>query len=74
MRDKKELWLKIANYHFDHMAPSSIWDVLANMFDGKNPLTMAFADKLSRKLNWEKEFAMKAINRISNQNIFLMYT
>ena len=59
--NKKELWLNIANYHFDNLVPTHLWDEIAAKFGGQNPFTKAFADKLSRKLNWKKNFALKAI-------------
>ena len=59
--NKKELWLNIANYHFDNLVPTNLWDEIAAKFGGQNPFTKAFADKLSRKLNWKKNFALKAI-------------
>lgn len=59
--NKKKLWLNIANYHFDHLVPTHLWDEIAAKFGGQSPFTKAFADKLSRKLNWEKKFALKAI-------------
>ncbi|MFN5318358.1 MAG: glycine-rich domain-containing protein [Bacteroidia bacterium] len=59
--NKKELWLNIVNYHFDHLVPTSLWDEISAKFGGQNPFTKAFADKLSRKLNWKKNFASKAI-------------
>jgi len=59
--NKKELWLNIANYHFDNLVPTHLWDEIAAKFGGPNPFTKAFADKLSRKLNWRKKFALKAI-------------
>jgi hypothetical protein len=59
--NKKELWLKISNYHFDQLVPTNLWDEIAAKFGGQNPFTKAFADKLSRKLNWKKVFALKAI-------------
>jgi hypothetical protein len=59
--NKKELWLNIANYHFDNMVPTHLWDHIAAQFGGQNPFTKAFADKLSRKLNWDKSFALRAI-------------
>lgn len=59
--NKKELWLNIANYHFDNLVPTHLWDEIAAKFGGQNPFTLAFADKLSRKLNWKKKFALKAI-------------
>lgn len=59
--NKKELWLNIANYHFDHLVSTHLWDEIAAKFGGQSPFTKAFADKLSRKLNWEKKFALKVI-------------
>jgi hypothetical protein len=59
--NKKELWLNIANYHFDNLVSTHLWDEIAAKFGGLNPFTKAFADKLSRKHNWEKKFALKAI-------------
>ena len=59
--NKKELWLNIANYHFDNLVPTHLWDEIAAKFGGQSPFTKAFADKLSRKLNWKKKFALKAI-------------
>ena len=59
--NKKELWLNIANYHFDNLVPTHLWDEIVAKFGGQNPFTKAFADKLSRKLNWKKNFALKAM-------------
>lgn len=59
--NKKEIWLNIANYHFNHLAPANLWDVITGLFEGHSAFTKAFADKLSRKLKWDKKFAMKAI-------------
>lgn len=59
--NKKELWLNIANYHFDNLVPTHFWDEIISKFGGQSPFTKAFADKLCRKFNWKKQFAMKAI-------------
>ncbi len=59
--NKKQLWLKIANYHFEHLVATHLWDDIISKFGGENPSSKAFADKLSRKLNWSKKFASKAI-------------
>jgi hypothetical protein len=59
--NKRELWLRIANYHFEHLVPTSFWDEIAAKFGGQNPFTKAFIEKLSRKLNWDKAFTLKAI-------------
>lgn len=59
--NKKELWLRIANYQFDHLVPNNLWDTISALFGSKNPSELAFADKLTRKLSWDKKYAMKAI-------------
>ena len=52
--NKKELWIKLENYHFDKLVPTKIWDEIKAKFGGSNPFTKAFADKLSKKYNWNK--------------------
>lgn len=59
--NKKELWLNIANYHFDNLVPTHLWDEIVAKFGGQNPFAKAFAEKLSKKLNWKKSFANQAI-------------
>jgi hypothetical protein len=59
--DKKVLWLHLTSYHFDHLVPPHLWDMITTKFGDRNASEKAFADKLSRKLDWDKEFAMKAI-------------
>lgn len=58
---KKELWLNIANYHFDQLVPTHLWDEIVAKFGGENPFVKAFAEKLCRKFEWKKSFALKAI-------------
>ena len=59
--NKKELWLKLTHYHFDHLVPVHLWDVIAAKFGGKDASTKAFADKLCRKLDWDRKFALRAL-------------
>ncbi len=59
--NKKELLLKIANYHFDHLVSIHLWDEIVAKFGRQSPYTKAFANKLSRKQNWRNSFAMRAI-------------
>jgi hypothetical protein len=59
--NKKELWLNLANYHFDHLVPTNLWDEIKAKFSGENPFTSAFTDKLCRKFGWKKHFALKAL-------------
>ncbi len=58
---KKELWLRLRNYHFEHLAAPQLLDSLRAAFSGSDPSTQAFADKLMRKLRWSRPFAMRAI-------------
>jgi hypothetical protein len=58
---KKELWLRLRDYHFDHLVPPHLMDALRATFEGSDTYTQAFADKLARKLHWSRSFAMRAI-------------
>lgn len=58
---KKELWQRIARYNFADLVPTHFWDDIKAVFSGKHPFMIAFANKLARKNNWDKKFAMQAI-------------
>ena len=58
---KKELWKNLANYHFENLVQKHLWDDITAKFQGQNPYTLAFADKLRRKFGWKKNFALRAI-------------
>jgi hypothetical protein len=58
---KKELWLRLRHYHFDHLVPASLWALVRARFGGPDASTRAFADKLARKLGWKQEFACRAL-------------
>jgi hypothetical protein len=60
-RVKKELWLRLRNYHFDDIVPPQLVDRVSAMFGGTDASTRAFASKLSRKLGWKPPFALRAI-------------
>ena len=59
--NKKDLWLRLTCYHFYHPVPAPLLDVIVAKFGGQDASAKAFADRLSRKLDWPKQFAMKAI-------------
>ena len=59
--NKKDLWLKLKDYHFDHLVPSHLWDYITENFSGVDESTKAFASKIARKLGWSNKFALKAI-------------
>ncbi len=58
---KKELWLNLKNYHFNHLVPANLWDKVSETFGGADSSTKAFASKIARKLGWKSNFALKAI-------------
>jgi hypothetical protein len=62
MERKKDLWLRLRNYHFDHLVPPHLADHVRFAFGGPDASTRAFADKLARKLGWRVPFALRAID------------
>ncbi|MCE9600881.1 MAG: hypothetical protein K8S21_01535 [Gemmatimonadetes bacterium] len=59
---KKELWLRLQRYHFDHLVPAQLTDHVRAAFGGADASTMAFASKVARKLGWTRPFALRAIH------------
>jgi uncharacterized membrane protein YgcG len=59
--NKKELWLKLRAYHFDHLVPTHLWEHIAANFGGPNAFSKAFASKIARKHNWNTNFALRAV-------------
>lgn len=59
--NKKELWLKIKAYHFEHVVPTHLWNHVTQVFGGAEATTKAFAVKVARKAGWKPGFALKAI-------------
>ena len=49
--NKKELWLRIKNYHFNHIVPANLWEKVYESFGGTDSFTKALADKISKKNN-----------------------
>src|SRR5262249_16118250 len=62
MDSKRDLWLRLKHYHFDHLVPPHLLDHVQAMFGGTDSSTQAFADKLARKLKWNEAFALAAID------------
>jgi hypothetical protein len=60
-KTKKQLWLSLHAYHFDHLVPPQLIDYVTQSFGGADAFTKAFASKLSRKLEWKRAFALRAI-------------
>ena len=60
--NKKSLWLRLRNYHFDHVVAPGLWDHLTAKFGHTNPSLKAFAGKIARKHGWKNSFALHAID------------
>ncbi|MBA3560241.1 MAG: hypothetical protein H0W30_16750 [Gemmatimonadaceae bacterium] len=58
---KKQLWLRLKQYHFDDLVPPQLSDHVRKIFGGTDPSTQAFASKLARKLGWTSAFSLRAI-------------
>ena len=48
---KKDLWLRLKHYHFEHLVPPHLSDHVAACFGGPDAATRAFASKLQKKLH-----------------------
>jgi hypothetical protein len=59
--NKKDLWLKLRDYHFEALVPPHLWDEVVQAFGGTDASHKAFAHKIARKLDWPVNFAMWAI-------------
>ena len=59
--NKKELWIKIKAYHFEHVVPPHLWNHITEVCGGTNASTMAFASKIARKAGWTNQFALRAL-------------
>jgi len=60
--NKKDLWLKLRAYHFDHLVPANLWQKVTAAFGGADAFSKAFASKIDRKHGWGNKFALKAIS------------
>ena len=58
---KRELWLRLKHYQFDHIVPTGLWEQLQARFGGRDASTKAFAHKIARKLGWSNAFALRAV-------------
>jgi hypothetical protein len=59
--NKKELWLRLRDYHFDDLVPTGLWNNIQAHFSGVDASTKAFANKLATKYKWESAFALRAV-------------
>src|SRR5215213_4394127 len=47
--NKKDLWLRLKAYHFNHLVPAHLWIKVTAAFGGEDASTKAFADKRTQK-------------------------
>jgi hypothetical protein len=59
--NKKDLWLRLRNYHFDHIVDPGLWENIKAKFGGADASEKAFAVKIAAKHGWKNRFALKAI-------------
>ena len=59
--NKKELWTRIKNYHFDNLVSPSIWENISAVLGPGNASTKAFANKIMKKHKLPKVFVYRAI-------------
>src|SRR5215203_1376877 len=59
--NKKDLWLRLKAYHFNHLVPPHLWIKVTAAFGGEDASTKTFADKIASKLEWKHRFALRAI-------------
>ena len=50
--NKKELWLRIKNYHFNQIVIAKMWEKINKGFGNTESSTKVFTDKISRKEQW----------------------
>jgi len=60
--NKKELWLRLKSYHFDHIVAPGLWDHITAKFGQTDPSLKAFAGKIARKHGWKNKFTLQALN------------
>lgn len=60
--NKKQLWLQLKEYNFEHIVPPSLMDRVTSLFGGPEAPTRAFADKIARKHKWNGKFALAALS------------
>lgn len=60
--EKKEVWLRLRNYYFNHVVNPGLFDRIAAKFGKANPSYHAFAHKIAHKHGWKTPFALRALN------------
>lgn len=60
--NKKDLWLKLKSYHFDHLVPPNLWQHITSSFGGPDASSKAFVAKIASKHGWSNAFALEAVS------------
>ena len=60
-RAKRDLWVSLHQYHFQHLVPPGLLDQVTALFGGADASAKAFAHKLARKLGWTTDFALRSV-------------
>ena len=60
-RTKRDLWLRLRQYHFADIVPTHLWHHVSAAFGSVDASTKAFASKIARKHQWSTPFALRAI-------------
>jgi hypothetical protein len=60
--NKKDLWLRLKTYHFDHIVSPGLWEHITARFGHTNPSVKAFAGKIAKKHGWKNDFAIRALS------------
>jgi len=47
--NKKDLWLRLKAYHFNHLVPPHLWIKVTAAFDRRDASTKAFAEKMTQR-------------------------
>ncbi len=60
--NKKDLWLHLKAYQFDHIVPPGLWEHVTARFGKTDPSVKAFARKIAKKHDWKNNFAARALS------------
>ncbi len=58
---KKDLWIRLKEYRFQNLVPTSLVDRVKGAFGSTDAFTRAFAAKVAKKHGWTDEFAFLAV-------------
>jgi hypothetical protein len=62
LMNKRDLWLRLKTYHFDHIVSPGLWEHVTARFGHTNPSVKAFAGKIAKKHGWKNDFAIRALS------------